>query len=119
MARIQAGTAAYRRANLALFFGGFSTFWLLYWVQPLMPRFASTYALSPAASSTALSVATGALALMLIPASLISDRFGRKPVMASAMIIAAVLTLLTAFASNYSTLLVLRALTGVQHRIDR
>lgn len=113
MARIQAGTAAYRRANLALFFGGFSTFWLLYWVQPLMPRFAHTYTLSPAASSTALSVATGALALMLIPASLISDRFGRKRVMASAMTVAAVLTLLTAFAPTYSTLLWLRAFTGI------
>lgn len=111
--KIQVGTLAYRKANLALFLGGFSTFWLLYWVQPLMPQFAQTYDISPAASSGALSVATGAMALMLLPASLISDRFGRKNIMTCAMLLAASLTLISAFVPSFSALLWLRGLTGI------
>ncbi len=58
--RIQAGTPEFKRTNLALFLGGFSTFWLLYWVQPLLPLFARVFGISPAASSVTLSAATGA-----------------------------------------------------------
>lgn len=35
--RIQQGTPAFRRTALALFLAGFSTFGLLYTVQPLLP----------------------------------------------------------------------------------
>ncbi|MBB5189731.1 YNFM family putative membrane transporter [Silvimonas terrae] len=113
VALIKAGTPAYRRTNIALFLGGFSTFWLLYWVQPLLPLFSRVFGLSPAASSVALSISTGGLALALIPASFISDRFGRKPVMCTAMFAAAVLTLLSAFAPGFGSLLVFRILCGV------
>lgn len=111
--RIQAGTPAFRRTSFALFIGGFSTFWLLYWVQPLLPLFARTFGISPAASSVTLSASTGALALALIPASFIADRYGRKPVMCCAMFAAAMLTMLTAAAPGYASMLVLRALSGV------
>ncbi|MDN0082947.1 MFS transporter [Crenobacter sp. SG2305] len=111
--RIRAGTPEYRRTNIALFLGGFSTFWLLYWVQPLLPLFARVFGLSPAASSVALSASTGGMALALLPASFLSDRFGRKPVMCVAMSLAAVLTVLTAEAPSFASLLVLRALSGI------
>ncbi|MDR3426341.1 MFS transporter [Silvimonas sp.] len=110
---IKAGTPAYRRTNIALFLGGFSTFWLLYWVQPLLPLFSRVFGLSPAASSVALSISTGGMALALIPASFISDRFGRKPVMCTAMSVAAVLTMLSAIVPGFGTLLVFRVLSGV------
>jgi len=111
--RIRAGTPEFRRTNIALFLGGFATFWLLYWVQPLLPLFARSFGLSPAASSVALSASTGGLALALLPASFLSDRFGRKPVMCVAMSLAAVLTVLTAAAPDFASLLVLRALSGI------
>ncbi|GAB7125606.1 MFS transporter [Silvimonas sp. JCM 19000] len=111
--RIQAGTPEFKRTNLALFLGGFSTFWLLYWVQPLLPLFARVFGISPAASSVTLSAATGALALALIPASFLADRYGRKPVMCCAMFAAAILTMLTAAAPGYSSMLILRALSGM------
>ena len=41
------GTPAYRRASLALFLSGFSTFSLLYCVQPLMPIFARGFRRQP------------------------------------------------------------------------
>lgn len=103
----------YRRVSYALLLGGFATFWLLYWPQPLLPHFARDLQLSPAQSSFILSIATAALGLALIPASLLADRFGRRPVMCWAMFIAAVFTVMTAWAQNLEQLLMLRALAGI------
>ena len=36
-AHLEAGTPEYRRANLAMFVGGFATFALVYSTQPLLP----------------------------------------------------------------------------------
>ncbi|REH36674.1 YNFM family putative membrane transporter [Paraperlucidibaca baekdonensis] len=103
----------YRQVSRALLLGGFSTFWLLYWPQPLLPHFARDLQLSPAQSSVILSAATAALGLALIPASVLADRFGRRPVMVASLFIAALLTLATAWAQNPEQLLILRALAGV------
>ncbi len=110
---IAAGSPEYKRTNRAMVFGGFSTFALLYCVQPLMPLLAHEFTLSPAQSSLVLSVSTAALAISLLFSSVVSDRIGRKPMMVAAMLGGAILTLASAFAHNYSQLLVLRALLGV------
>jgi YNFM family putative membrane transporter len=94
-------------------FGGFSTFALLYCVQPLMPLLARDFQLTPAQSSLALSVSTGTLAVSLLGASVVSERYGRKPLMAGSMLCGGVLTLLAAFAQGYGQLLLLRALLGL------
>ncbi|SFU69262.1 MFS transporter [Pseudoduganella namucuonensis] len=109
---IAAGTPAFKRSNRALFFGGFSSFALLYSVQPLMPLLAGQFALTPAQSSLALSVSTAALAVSLLLASALSDRVGRKPLMVAALAIAAALTLACAAAQNYGQLLLMRAALG-------
>jgi YNFM family putative membrane transporter len=109
---IAAGTLDFKRTNRALFFGGFSCFALLYCVQPLMPVLAHEFALSAAQSSWALSISTAALAISLLITSTLSDRIGRKPLMVTAMLVAAVMTLLCAFAQNYLQLLVMRAALG-------
>jgi YNFM family putative membrane transporter len=111
--RILHGTPAFWSTARAMFFGGFSTFAMLYGLQPLMPMFSDEFALSPAAASGVVSAATGALALMLIPASLIADRIGRKPLMNAALFAAAFLTFACGFAENFTQLLVLRVLLGV------
>ena len=110
---IAAGSPAYKRINRAMVFGGFSTFALLYCVQPLMPLLALQFTLTPAQSSLVLSVSTAALALSLLFSSVLSDRIGRKPMMVAAMTGAALCTLASAFAQDYLQLLVLRGLLGV------
>ena len=110
--RIAAGSAEFTRSNRALFFGGFSCFALLYCVQPLMPLLSREFALSAAQSSMALSVSTGALALSLVASSALSERLGRKTMMAGALGGTALFTLLSAAAHNFAQLLVLRALLG-------
>ncbi|GAB3463408.1 MFS transporter [Massilia terrae] len=106
------GTPEYKRINRAMAFGGFSTFALLYCIQPLMPLLARDFGLTPAQSSLALSLSTGTLAVALLISSVLSDRFGRKRMMAASMFSGGVLTLLAAFAHGYAQLLVLRALLG-------
>jgi YNFM family putative membrane transporter len=110
---ITAGSPEFKRTNRALFFGGFSCFALLYCVQPLLPMLGHEFTLTPAQASLSLSISTGALAVSLLASSALSDRVGRKPLMVAAMLIAAVMTLLCAFAQNYGQLLVMRALLGL------
>jgi YNFM family putative membrane transporter len=107
------GSPEFKRINRAMVFGGFSTFALLYCVQPLMPLLAHEFTLTPAQSSWALSVSTAALAVSLVLSSALSDRIGRKNLMATSMVLGGLLTLLSAFAQDYSQLLVLRALLGL------
>jgi MFS transporter, YNFM family, putative membrane transport protein len=112
-ARLEAGTPAFRRANLALFLGGFATFAMLYGTQPILPLLSGTFAVSPAQASLSVSAGTGALAAALIPASILSDRYGRSRVMNVALALAAVLALASAFVASFDQLLVLRALLGL------
>jgi YNFM family putative membrane transporter len=106
-------TPVTNRINRAMLCCGFSAFALLYCVQPLMPELALRFHLTPAQSSWPLSVTTVTLALALLGSGALSDRFGRKPVIAGALAAAAVLALLSALAQNFTQLLVLRALLGV------
>ena len=110
---IALGTPAYRRLTLAMLFAGFSTFSLLYSVQPLLPLFAAQYGLTAEAASLAVSLATGPLAIGILFAGFVSDRVGRRPLMIAAMFAAGALTVAAAVVPGWSGLLVLRFLTGV------
>lgn len=107
------GSAAYRRLTLAMLFAGFSTFSMLYSVQPLLPLFAAEYRLSAEASSLAVSLATGSMAFAILVAGVVSDRLGRRPLMVFAMIAAGALTFVAALAPTWPLLLLLRLLTGL------
>lgn len=105
--------AASRNVNRAMLCCGFSAFALLYCVQPLMPEMAGQFALTPAQSSWPLSITTITLALSLLGSGALSDRIGRKRVIGAALAAAAVCALFSAFAQNFTQLLVARALLGV------
>ncbi len=112
-APITAGTPAFSRINRAMVFGGFSTFSLLYSVQPVMTLLADQFKLTPVQSSWILSISTLTLAVSLLVSSAISERVGRRPMMVLAVALAAVTTVLCAFASDFTQLLVLRAILGI------
>jgi YNFM family putative membrane transporter len=111
--KLRFGSAAYMRCAQAMFAGGFSTFSMLYCVQPLLPLFAASFRLTPAAASGAVSAATGGMALALIPASLLSDRLGRSRIMNISLLLSALLMMASAFAPDFGSLLVMRALLGI------
>ncbi|HTD05298.1 MFS transporter, partial [Undibacterium sp.] len=102
--QIQIGTREFQRVKRALFFGGFSTFALLYCVQPLMPLFSQEFHLSPSQSSWSLSISTAALAICLLFASAVSDALGRKPLMCFALFASAAMTVMCAFVQSYAQL---------------
>lgn len=112
-AYIERGTPAFRRTNLAVFSAGFSTFALLYCVQPLLPVFSQVFRVSPAASSLSLSLTTIMLAASVLLAGSLSEVWGRKPVMAVSLMSAALLNIIGALIPNWHTLLVIRALEGI------
>ena len=107
------GSADYRRLTLAMLFAGFSTFSLLYSAQPLLPLFAHDFHLSAEAASLAVGLATGPLAIGILVAGALSDRWGRRPMMVAAMFLAGGFSLATAAAPGWPALLALRFLTGV------
>jgi YNFM family putative membrane transporter len=109
---IEAGTPAFRRTTLALAAAGFSTFAVLYGVQPLLPVFADEFHVSPAESSLALSLPCAMLALALLVVSPLSEVWGRKPVMVASLFASAALTIVAVLVPSWHGFLVLRALTG-------
>ncbi|WP_368671595.1 MFS transporter [Chromobacterium sp. ASV23] len=111
--KLHAGSPAFRATSRAMFVGGFCTFAMLYCTQPLMPVFAHDFGLTPAAASGVVSMSTGTLALSLIPASLLSDRFGRRALMNGALALGALLMLLSVFVGSFGQFIWLRALFGI------
>lgn len=110
---LKKGMPAYRNASIALFLSGFSTFSLLYCVQPLMPLFAEDFGITPAASSLSLSLSTGFLAVAIFFAAIIAERFGRRGLMFVSLLGSALCTIACAVVPDWHALLILRALQGV------
>ncbi|MDL5154893.1 MFS transporter [Actinomycetospora termitidis] len=109
---LRRGDPGFRRISVGLLFAGFTTFALLYASQPLLPRLVEVFAISPGTASLSVSVTTGGLALAIVPASALSERWGRRPVMLWSLTAAVVLGLAAAVAPALWLLLVLRALEG-------
>src|ERR1700760_4329831 len=98
---IRSGTPVFRRTALALAAAGFSTFAVLYAVQPLLPIYAEDFGVSPAASSLALSLPCGLLAVALLVVSPLSEIGGRKPVMLASLVASALLTVVAALVPGW------------------
>lgn len=111
--RLEAGAPGFARTVALLFFGGFSCFATLYATQPLLPQLAAEFGVTPAVASTAVSAGTAALALMLIPSAVLSDRIGRKTLMSASLALATLFALLSALAPNHTLLVACRMLVGL------
>ncbi|MEV8439784.1 MFS transporter [Actinosynnema sp. NPDC051121] len=101
------------RLTTAVAATGLATFALLYAPQSVLPDIAADFRLTPAEASLAISAATGALALAIIPMAALADRVGRRRVIAWSVLTAAALGLLLPLAPTYETLVAARALQGV------
>ena len=110
---IEYGSSAFKAVLFSLFLAGFAIFSSLYCVQPMMPILADYFHISPTQSSFPLSFSTIALAVGLIFTGLISDRFGRKPIMVWSLFSVALLLLLSAVLPVWSVFLATRVLIGL------
>ncbi|MFD0203982.1 MULTISPECIES: MFS transporter [Saccharothrix] len=68
---------------------GLATFALLYAPQSVLPDIAAEFGLTPAEASLAISAATGALALAIIPMAALADRHGRARIALAGLALAA------------------------------
>lgn len=113
LAYIEKNSREFIKVSFALFLGGFSTFALLYCVQPMLPIFSQFFSVTAAQSSLLISTATSMLAVGLLITGPISDAIGRKNVMIVALLLAATFTFISAAVSHWQLLLISRALVGL------
>ncbi|MGY5309295.1 MFS transporter [Nocardia gipuzkoensis] len=109
----RAGTRAYRQATLALFAAGMATFMTLWYVQGLLPVFSREFSITPTRAAMAVSVTTAMLALTIVPASMLSERFGRVSVMAFSALSSTGVGLLLPWSPTFEVLLAGRVLQGL------
>ena len=107
------GTPGYRRLVGAVWAAGVGAFTLLYAPQSLLPLVSADLAVSPSTAALTISVATGTLAVALVPMSSLAERVGRTRVMTLALASAAVLGLVAPLAPTVELLLLVRGLQGV------
>lgn len=107
------GSAEYRRATIAMLFVGLAIFSSLYLTQALLPTLTETLHTTPSTAALTVSAATGALAVCVVPASILSEKFGRGRVLIISAVAATALGVLVAFSRSIEQMIVLRALQGV------
>lgn len=101
------------RITIGIAAGGLASFALLYAPQPVLPQLAAQFQVTPDQASLVVGVATGALALGVIPLSLLSEVVGRRPVVLLSVAIATVIGLTLPFVPDFRLLIALRALQGL------
>ncbi|MCT4357784.1 MFS transporter [Streptomyces sp. Je 1-79] len=110
--RLAPGAPGHRRMSFALFAAGLAAFALLYSTQALLPAISAEFGASASAASWTVSAATGALALLVLPMSALSERFGRRRMMTVSLAVAVGVGLLVPFAPSLEWLVALRAVQG-------
>lgn len=107
------GDPAYGRVNVAMLLVGLATFSGLYCTQAILPALADYFAAEPTLTALTVSAATGALALCVVPLSILSERFGRGRVLVASCVAAALVGLLAPLlADNIFLLIALRGAQG-------
>lgn len=109
----QAGSRGFRRVTAALYGAGLASFAAMYCTQALLPALSAYYRITPATAALAVSLTTGMLALSVVPASVLSERYGRVTVMLTSGVASSVIGLLLPFSPSLAVLLAGRALQGV------
>ena len=109
---LQSDSADFRRANLAMAVAGFTCFALLYGTQPVLPQLTHEFGISPGTASLSVAAGTAAMAFLLIPLSLIADRYGRETLMRFGLLGAAVFAIGSAVVPDFSLLLLCRTVLG-------
>jgi YNFM family putative membrane transporter len=109
----RAGDPAVRRASLALFLAGVAVFALLYSTQPLLPELSRRFAVTPAASTLSISLTTLTLAVGLLVAGPLSERYGRTRLVTLSLAAATLLGVACGLAPSWPLLLTARALQGL------
>lgn len=110
---LRPGAPGFRRVLVAVLFAGLASFQALYATQALLPTLTEDLAIDPATAALTVSATTGGLACAIIPMSVLSERFGRRPLILFGALSATILGLALALAPGAAALIGLRLLQGV------
>ena len=101
-----------RRATVAMLLVGLAIFSSLYSTQAILPTLVQNMGLSSTEAAMTVSAATGALALCVVPASILSERFGRGRILLISAGSATSVGLIVPLAAEGWHLILLRGLQG-------
>ena len=101
-----------RRATIAMLFVGLAIFSCLYPTQAMLPTLVADMGMSSTEAALTISAATGALALCVIPVSIVSERIGRGKLLLISTIAATLIGMLVPLAPTPEALIATRALQG-------
>ena len=101
-----------RRATVAMLLVGLAIFSSLYSTQAILPTLVQNMGLSSTEAAMTVSAATGALALCVVPASILSERFGRGRILLISAVSATSVGLIVPLAAEGWHLILLRGLQG-------
>lgn len=91
---------------------GLAIFNTLYATQALLPTLTTELDITPSTAALTVSAATGALALCVVPASILSEKYGRGRILVISALAATGIGLLLPIAQNAEQLIAMRALQG-------
>lgn len=106
------GSLEYRRASIGMLLVGLAIFSALYATQALLPTLTREMDIEPSTAALTVSAATGALAICVVPASILSEKFGRGRVLIISALAATGLGLALPLAQTIGQLVALRAIQG-------
>ena len=92
---------------------GLAIFSSLYLTQALLPTLTRELNTTPTTAAWTVSAATGALAICVVPASILSEKFGRGRVLIISAVAASAIGLLVPLSQTIEQMIALRALQGV------
>jgi len=110
---LRRGDRDYRRAVLAMLAAGLASFNALYATQALLPMLVDDLGMTPTGAALTVSATTGMLAICIVPASILSERFGRGRILVISALLATAIGLGLPLAPDGATLIALRALQGI------
>lgn len=113
MVNMRKGTPEYRRATIGMLFVGLAIFSSLYATQALLPTLTNELQVSPSTAALTVSAATGALAVCVVPASILSEKFGRGRVLTISALAATAVGLMLPFVQTIGQMIALRTAQGV------
>ena len=112
-AGLHPGGPEYSKAIIALVAAGLASFNAMYATQALLPALTEQLHISPASASLTVSAVTGMLAVAIIPASILSERFGRGRVMITSAVVATAIGVALSASPTIEILVAGRAIQGL------
>ena len=103
----------YRRAVWAITAVGLSAFIMLYSTQGLIPLLQADYGIAPHVAATTIGATTGMMAVSILPAAILSERFGRGRIILIGLTGAVLFGALAPLAPTIEILIGLRAAQGL------